>query len=285
LAALTEAGGKVAWFMPVLHLPFRGNANLRNHRKIVIADGSAAIVGGMNVAREYMGPTPFAGRWRDLSLRIAGPAVADIADLFASDWHFAAKESLTPARHAELPRRQAPDGEAQLVASGPDSASDLIYDALLSAMFEAQERLYVATPYFVPDEALARALVLACRRGVDVRVLVPRRSNHLFADLAGASYLRQVHDAGGQVLCFTPGMMHAKAVIVDERIAVVGSANMDMRSLFLDYEIAMFFYSPSEIARVVAWFQSLEPSCVALAPAGRTRALFEDLGRLVAPLE
>ena len=285
LGALERAGGKVAWFMPVIHLPFRGHANLRNHRKIVIADGRAAIVGGMNVAREYMGPTPFAGRWRDLSLRLEGPAVADVADVFASDWEFAAKETLDPARN-DKPLGHSPDkGVAQVVASGPDSASDLIYDALLSAVFEAQSRLWIATPYFVPDEALARALVLARRRGVDVRVLVPRKSNHLFADLAGASYLRQVHDAGGKILCFEPGMMHAKVVIVDERIGVVGSANMDMRSLFLDYEIAMFFYSPEEIARIAAWFEGLEPSCGALRPASRTRALFEDLGRLTAPLQ
>ncbi len=285
LAELERAGGKVAWFMPVIHLPFRGHANLRNHRKIVIADGRAAIVGGMNVAREYMGPTPFDGRWRDLSLCIEGPAVADIADVFASDWQFAAKETLDPARNDKPLGHSPAEGVTQVVASGPDSASDLIYDALLSAVFEAQSRLWITTPYFVPDEALARALVLARRRGVDVRVLVPRKSNHLVADLAGASYLRQVHDAGGKILCFEPSMMHAKVVIVDERIAVVGSANMDMRSLFLDYEIAMFFYSPEEIARVAAWFEALEPSCGALEPASRTRAIFEDLGRLMAPLE
>jgi cardiolipin synthase A/B len=292
LAELQRAGGKVAWFGPVLHLPFRGHTNLRNHRKIVIADGRRAVVGGMNVAREYMGPHAFAGRWRDLSLRIEGPAVADIAAIFAGDWQFASGEALDPARSAPAPASDSlaggdggSGGEAQVVASGPDVASDIIYDALISAVFEARQRIFIATPYFVPDEALARALVLASRRGVDVRVVVPRKSNHLFADLAGAGYLRQVAAAGGRIRCYEPGMMHAKVALVDERIAVVGSANMDMRSLFLDYEIALFLYSPVEIARVSAWFESLSADCGDLQQASKLRAAAEDLGRLLAPLE
>src|SRR5207249_5836997 len=109
-------------------------------------------------------------------------------------------------------------------ASGPDVTGDPLFDALISALFGASRRIWVVTPYFVPDEMLARALELAARRGVDVRLVVPARSNHPLADLARVSYLRQLHDAGGQVLLFAPGMVHAKAVLIDDDLAIVGSA-------------------------------------------------------------
>jgi cardiolipin synthase len=281
LAALRRAGGRVAWFMPVVHIPFRGHANLRLHRKAVIADQRTAIVGGMNLAREYMGPTPYPGRWRDLSMRISGPVVDDIAAIFCSDWAFAAGETLPIV--ASPPADRA--GEwAQVVGSGPDVASDLIYDAILSGVFAAKERLWIATPYFIPDEALARALALAARRGVDVRVLLPARSNHRMADFAGASYLRQIAAAGAHVLRYLPGMLHAKLVLIDESVAVLGSANMDMRSLFLDYEIALFCSSPGEIDALANWFESLAPSTEGLPPAGRARTMIENVARLVGPL-
>ncbi|HEX4423248.1 MAG TPA: phospholipase D-like domain-containing protein, partial [Kofleriaceae bacterium] len=281
LRSLTRAGGKVAWFMPLWHVPFRSRSNLRLHRKIIVVDGTTAIVGGMNLAHEYMGPEPSARRWRDLSTRIVGPAVDDLDLVFRADWAFAVREQL-PA-----PPRSAAAGESiiQVVGSGPDVATDLIYDALLTAVFEARHRLWIATPYFVPDEALARALVLAVRRGVDVRIVVPARSNHLSADYAGASYLRQIAAVGGAICCYQPGMLHAKAILIDDRLGVVGSANFDMRSLLLNYEISLFFTSPTEIDGVRSWFDALWPACGDLAPAGRARALIESMARLIGPLE
>ncbi len=285
LAALRRAGGRFAWFMPVWHLPSRRHANLRLHRKIIVVDGHTAIVGGMNLATEYMGPTPTAKRWRDLSSRVTGPAVADLAAVFRADWEFAAAEELAPGAIAALP--PATDGGAaiQVIGSGPDVTNDLLYDAFLSAVFEARHRLWIATPYFVPDDGLARALVLAVRRGVDVRIIVPARSNHRTADLAGASYLRLVRAAGSKICCYEPGMMHAKCVLVDDHLAVFGSANLDMRSLFLNFEISLFLTSPAEVGNLAAWFESTWPACRDLAPAGRVRALVEALARLIGPLE
>ena len=134
--------------------------------------------------------------------------------------------------------------------SGPDVAGDPLYESLLALIFAARDRIWIVTPYFVPDEMLARALNLAARRGVDVRLIVPQRSNHITADLARAGYLRDLHTAGGRVLLYTPVMLHAKAVVFDDQLAVIGSANMDMRSLFLNYEVALFVSSP---ARGRAW--------------------------------
>ena len=288
LAALERAGGKVARFMPLLHVPFRGHANLRLHRKMVLVDDRVAVVGGMNLAREYMGPTPLPGRWVDVSMRIEGPAVGDLAAVFRSDWAFASGEKLGALPVVEggpAPVAAGADTEAlQVVPSGPDAASDRIYDALLTGIFRAEKRLYIATPYFVPDDALDRALTLAARRGVDVRVLVPERSNHRLADLAGASHLRLLAEAGARVQLYLPGMLHAKVVILDDDLALVGSANVDMRSLFLDYEVALACTAPARVAELARWFEDRARDTGTLVPAGRAREVLESVARLVGPL-
>jgi cardiolipin synthase A/B len=290
LAPLIEAGGAVAWFMPVLRLPLRGRANLRNHRKIVVIDGVEALAGGMNLAEEYMGPTPMLNRWRDVSVVVRGPAAADLDDLFVSDWTFANGQPAPPANPPPTPdppeAAPLPDGvSVQVVASGPDVEGDPLYESLISLLFAARERIWVVTPYFVPDEILVRALDLAARRGVDVRVVIPQHSNHLSADLARVGYLRQIHEAGGIVLRYRPGMLHGKVIVVDQDLAVVGSANMDMRSLFLNYEVALFLYGPSQIQETTAWMESILPFCRAGVPR-RTwlLELAENVVRLLSPL-
>jgi cardiolipin synthase len=280
LRELTEAGGHVARFMPLFHIPFRGRANLRNHRKIAVFDGERAIVGGMNLALEYMGPKPIVDRWRDLSVVVDGGAVAVLDSIFRADWEFAAKTAIPAlAEHAVL------DQHVGVIPSGPDSQSDEIYDAILTAAFRAEKRLWVATPYFVPDDALARALEIAARRGVDVRVVVPFKSNHRIADLVAGPLLRELEAGGGKVHRYTPAMLHAKVVLADSTFAIVGSANFDMRSMFLDYEVAMSFTGEAEVARVAAWFDATFAQTTVGAPRARwLRAHFEDTCRLVAPL-
>ena len=284
-APLVEAGAEVAHFMPVVHIPFRGRTTLRNHSKLVVVDDAHALTGGMNLAEDYLGPTPDPTRFRDLSLVNSGPVVADLAELFRSDWKFATGEDVP----LDKPRPPATDPAAgcvaQVVASGPDVAGDPLYESLVTAIFAAKTRIWVVTPYFVPDEVLSRALELAIRRGVHVRLVIPAHSNHLMADLARASYVRQVHDAGGLILRYRPGMVHAKAVIVDDDLAVIGSANMDMRSLFLNYEVALFLYSKSEVEGAAVWAEALMAECLAgLAGRSRVRELAEDVVRLLSPL-
>jgi len=280
LARLRKAGGKIERFMPLLHFPFRGQANLRNHRKIAIFDGERAIVGGMNLAQEYMGPAPRADRWRDLSILINGPCVTVLDSIFRADWKFASGVAL-----AALDPIQAP-GQVPIrtVPSGPDSDSDPIYDEMLSMIFRAQRRFWVATPYFVPDDPLVRALAVAARRGVDVRIVLPVRSNHLLADLASAPYLRELADAGVKVRR-VPRMLHAKVVLEDNAVAAVGSANFDMRSLFLDYEISLFFTGAAEIDRMTAWFEeTLKDSADGPPISGILRSRLETVACLLAPL-
>jgi cardiolipin synthase len=287
LAPLIESGARVAYFMPMLHIPFRGRTNLRNHRKIVLVDGRVALTGGMNLAWPYMGPAGSAGLWCDLSVVVEGPAVADLEALFESDWKFATKEDaaldLRPVPAPLVPGEES--STVQVVASGPDVAGDPLYESLLALIFAARERIWIVTPYFVPDEMLARALGLAARRGVDVRLIVPAHSNHLSADLARGSYLRDLHNAGGQVLFYTPVIMHAKATVFDDQLAVIGSANMDMRSLFLNYEVALFLTSPAQVSAVAGWASGLMADSVReLPPPGWARELTENVVRLLSPL-
>ncbi len=279
LAALRRAGGRVATFAPLLHLPFRGSDNLRNHRKIAVFDGADAIIGGMNLAEEYMGASPLASRWCDLCARVRGPAVRHIDEIFRADWAFATQEALESHAAGDA----AGATRIQVVPSGPDAAGDALYDAILTACYSARERVWIATPYFVPDEALTRALSAAARRGLDVLVMVPDKSNHPLADLAGGAALRQVELVGGRIATY-PRMLHAKAVVIDSEIGIIGSANFDMRSLFLDYEVALFLYSSDALADLVAWFSERAAECGKLRPPTRLRQLGEDIGRLIAPL-
>jgi len=282
LAELTRAGGHVARFMPLLHIPFRGLANLRNHRKIAVFDTERAIVGGMNLADEYMGPSESPRRWRDLAILVTGRPVATLEAIFHADWQFVTQQPPPAAARLELP---AGEVAMQIVPSGPDAATDPLYDAVLTALFRAEKRFWIATPYFVPDETLARALAVAARRGVDVRIVLPVRSNHRLADLVRAPYLRELAALGVDVQLYQPGMLHAKTMLVDDKLAVVGSANFDMRSLFLNYEIALFFSGAAEVARLEEWFAvTARQTRAGLPEAGPVRRRFEEVARLLAPL-
>jgi cardiolipin synthase len=292
---LVRAGGKVAVFLPVLHRPFRGRTNLRNHRKITVVDNQSVMAGGANIGREYMGPQ-HKDQWKDLAFVMKGHAVRHWLHVFARDWKFAAKETLTAEQlalpqivyHPPMPMEdfQLPSsGVVQVIPSGPDVPGDALHDALLSMIYAAQYRFWAVTPYFVPNDALCQALLLAARRGVDVRVVLPRRSNHPLPDIVRGIPLRQIQQAGGLVMFYTPRMMHAKVVLMDEQAAVLGSANMDIRSLLLNYETAMFVYGRDDIRAVADYIEDLMTnSQCGIAEASLLRQLGESIVRLVSPL-
>jgi Phosphatidylserine/phosphatidylglycerophosphate/cardiolipin synthases and related enzymes len=277
---LRAAGGEVRSFMPLLHAPVRGRSNLRNHRKIAVFDGRRAFLGGMNMALEYMGPTPRAGRWRDVACLVEGPVAADAAQLFAADWAFAGKEE--PTRVTQVPP---PAGEAvvQLVPSGPEMATDTFYDALITALYSARTHVACVTPYYVPDDVVQQAFVLCARRGVRTEMVMPAVSNHLLADKARRGLLPELAEAG-VVFRWFGGMVHGKAMVVDDSVAYVGSPNLDMRSFFLNYEDALLLYGPAEIAVVRGWIERLVAECPnTLAPPSRRWWLIDDVARLLAP--
>jgi cardiolipin synthase len=281
---LLSAGGQVAWFMPVLHIPFRGRSNLRNHRKIVITDNKWVMSGGANIAMEYMGPRPDPNHWRDLCFRLEGPAVQDFVSLFQADWEFASGESMAGEDTA---CESCDEGGApvQVVPSGPDVQGDYLYDALIYSLFAAKERIWIVTPYFVPDSILLKGLRIAALRGVDVLLVLPSRSDHYFADVAGWQACREIQSAGGRVLLYTAGMMHAKVMVIDDSVAVVGSANLDMRSLFFNYEVVMFMYGKTEIQAAEEWVRTLPASPRPIEPhVTDLRHFGEGLIRMFAPL-
>lgn len=285
LSPLIEAGGHAAFFMPMIHLPFRGRANLRNHRKMLICDDQAAIIGGMNLASEYMGPKEVPDRWQDLSLLVQGPVVDHIAHIFRSDWKFASHVPLGfdfPSR----PSIESNDnGLTQLVASGPDVRNDSLRNSILTAIFRATRRVWIVTPYFVPDELLLETLCIAIDRHVGVSIIIPQKSNHRLADLVREGYLSRVQEVGAEVWLYEQSMLHAKAILVDDTLAIVGSANMDMRSILLNYEIALCIYDADAIKQLEDWMIDLKIGCSArsLQPK-RSFGLIESVGRLFAPL-
>ena len=285
LAPLKQAGGRFAFFMPVMHRPLRGRTNLRNHRKTVIADERRVLAGGANIAAEYMGLENRSDRWHDLTFSLEGPAVNHYVELFRSDWAFASGESLAMMPLAEpLHADRGAEAVVQVVPSGPDVQGDPLYDALLTAVFSARDRIRVVTPYFIPDDALCRAFSLAAHRGVDVVILLPERSNHRLADAAGRSYLREIQNEGGRVLFYQDGMLHAKAVLCDDSLAILGSANIDMRSLLLNYEAAILIYSANEIRLIADWIDSLaQKSREGVNEVGTIGGIGEGLARLLAP--
>lgn len=174
--------------------------------------------------------------------------------------------------------------KVQVVASGPDVPSDTFYDALLTAIYRCEKKIFIATPYFIPDESLSKALILALRRGVEVNILIPKKSDHSLLDLARESHLRQIENAGGRIFLY-PKMMHAKLTLLDQKIAIIGSANMDIRSLLFNYELNLFLYSHKDIEELYRWWKKLkEQSTEGIQKKSYLALLFEGVGRILSPL-
>lgn len=287
---IREAGGEVVKFMPVMPLQTPHSANLRNHRKIAIFDHRIAAVGGRNLAVEYMGPTTLKRRWRDLGGVIEGPAVRLLDEIFLADWAFATGQSLADLQR-ELPAAvpaAAGDSEVQIVTSGPDVSGDPLYEGILSLVQQAERSVWIVTPYFIPDEVLYRSLLVQARAGIDVRLVVPEKSNHPITDLARKHYLRGLHAAGAKILFYGPGMIHAKMLLVDEATSLFGSANMDLRSLFLNFEVGAVTYSPSEAKAISDWMREIFAHSKPMPEPRQQNRLFptigEEIARLLAPL-
>jgi cardiolipin synthase len=285
LLELQAAGGRIARFRPLVASgTLRGAFNYRNHRKMVIADGRAAWIGGRNIAQKYLSNFADGSQWVDVSLLIKGPAAAVFESVCRSDWLTASGENV-PDDIAEAADSDAGGSCVQVLASGPDLPDDTLHAMLMAGIMGARSRVWIVSPFFVPDDALQSALYLACRRGLDVRIVVPRRSNLRQADWVRASYLREIGAAGGRIFMFGPAMLHAKIVILDDRVAMVGSANFDMRSLFTNHEVAAVLYDPADVesvAAIAAGYMAVASEDV--QPAGFARTALSGALRIIAPL-
>lgn len=242
LADLREAGGQFSWFQSLDPSRNRFFLNLRNHRKLQIVDGAFAFVGGMNIGREYEGLNETLGHWRDVQIEADGPVVAELQDVFADDWFFATGEKISA-----IPYFPPFQGETQnvvhVVLGGPDRRNEPISKTIVSLLNEASNRVWIATGYFVPDDIILAALELAASRGVDVRLLISERNDHPWLVVVGRSYYGQLLAAGVRIFEYSVGVNHAKVMLVDDRWTMVGSANLDYRSMRLNFELNLLGHS------------------------------------------
>ena len=240
---LMDSGGEVAAFFPATLPIINPRLNFRNHRKIVIVDGRIGYIGGFNVGDEYLGLSKRFGYWRDTHLRIEGSSVHPLQTRFILDWNQASPktniqydERLFPA----IPRKG--DVGMQIVSSGPDSEWEDIKDGYLKMIFLAKEYIYIQAPYFIPDTSMLDALRIACLSGVDVRIMIPNKPDHLFVYWATYSNIGLLLKAGARVYLYENGFIHSKQIVVDDQVSTVGTANIDVRSFRLNFEVNAFIY-------------------------------------------
>lgn len=251
--SIRDGGVKLATFNPVRFSRLRRRFDFRNHRKIVVCDGVVGFTGGINVTDDYL-PRDNVPPWRDTHVRIAGDAVRWLQLTFLDDWHFAT--AYVPRDDAYFPPATGRgEHRVQIMSSGPDRETEPIQRAYFAAMGLATERVYVTTPYFVPDDAILQALTTAALRGVDVRVLVPRRSDSLIVTAAARSYYDTLLAAGVRVYEYQPTMHHAKTLVVDDFFAAVGTANMDNRSFRLNFEVTAVLYGEAHARELAEQFK------------------------------
>jgi cardiolipin synthase len=250
LDALRQAGVHVSAFNTTLGWRNRLQLNFRNHRKIVVADGRVAFVGGHNVGDEYMGKSPRLGHWRDTHVRCQGPAASLVQLAFVEDWYWATRQM--PALDWEL--RPAPEGDMPVLVLPTGPADDIESCDLyfFQAITAAKTRLWIVSPYFVPDREIISALQLAVLRGVDVRIMLPLRPDHKMVYLASFSYLSDLETLGVKFYRYGNGFLHQKIILVDDAMASVGTANCDNRSFRLNFEISMAVTDPAFVAQVEA---------------------------------
>ena len=253
LARLRAAGGQVYPFFPNVLPLINFRINNRTHRKIAVIDGEIGYVGGFNVGDEYLGTNPKFGYWRDTHLRIDGGAVASLQKRLLMDWNVAADKG----DQVRWEDRYFPDGHrsgesatdhlhgdvvVQIASSGPDGQWERIKYGYLKLFTTARKSIFIQTPYFMPDSSVMEALKVAARSGIDVRLMVPDKPDHLLVYPATLSFADELAEAGAKVFIYRNGFMHAKTVLIDEEISSVGSANIDYRSFRLNFEVNAFVY-------------------------------------------
>lgn len=287
---LVEAGGKVSEYRPVRFARFRTfYANLRNHRKILVIDGWTAYTGGINIGDEYLGKDSERGFWRDTNVKVTGPAASHVQLVFAEDWYYSTGELLTEAysRHAEMP--PAGDAIVQVVPSGPDRSREQVAQLYFTAITSARRSVYITTPYYIPDEAVQTALIAASLRGVDVRLLVPGKPDRKIIKYASRSYFRELLAAGCRIYEYRKGFIHAKTLSADGELGVIGTANMDIRSFRLNFEISAVCYD-SKVAEALdmQFMQDIADSeqvrLAAFSRRPRLDQFIENLARLTSSL-
>ncbi|WMJ80292.1 cardiolipin synthase [Clostridium sp. MB40-C1] len=286
---LKRSGGKVAVFFPsiVPHINIR--LNFRNHRKITVVDGKEAFIGGFNIGDEYLGKNKTFGYWRDTHLKIIGTAVDSLQQRFLLDWRHASNEKITFDKKY-FPAKQANKGIGiQIVSSGPDSEWEQIKNGYLKMIQSAKKNVCIHSPYLVPDESITEALKIASLSGVTVKVMIPSKPDHPFVYWASLSYVGELLKAGVKCYTYNKGFLHSKMVVIDGRVASVGTANMDMRSFKLNFEVNAFLYDSKTAESLEEIFEKDILECTEITEKSyENRSLIikfkESISRLLSPV-
>ncbi|WEK54949.1 MAG: cardiolipin synthase [Candidatus Cohnella colombiensis] len=284
-----RAGGVLcACFFPIRPSFRKKRMNYRNHRKIAVIDGKFGYVGGINIGDEYIGKHPRLGFWRDTHLQLEGDSVYQLQEVFLKDWEIATKEKLVDPQYFPIHDCDSKD-EVQIVSAGPDRRGDAIHETFYSMMSAAQNRIWITTPYFIPSPSIAMALHDAARSGLDVRIMMPYIPDTWLVHHASMSYAEEMLRSGVRVWQYHKGFIHAKTLLIDSMIGVVGSANMDLRSFFSNFEINAHLFSAHPIERIEYDFlqdmeASVELDYTTFRGRPRRRKVKEALARLLSPL-
>lgn len=285
---LRAEGVEVHFFLPPLIALQSRRLNYRNHRKIIVVDGTVGFVGGLNVGDDYLGLYEKNGYWRDTHLQLRGDAVYFLQMTFLHDWRLASgkridEQGLFPDHRCEGSE------QVQILTSGPGQPRNNIREMCFGAMSVATRRIWIASPYFIPDEAVYTALKTAALSGVEVIVILPYHPDHRLVKLASLSYVEELLAAGVKFYQYTKGFIHAKVLLVDDLLASVGTANMDMRSFFYNFEMTALLFDQGTIARLVNDFErdiadSVPIRLAEFARRSRWQKGMELLARLLSPL-
>ncbi|MBU3156392.1 cardiolipin synthase [Clostridium estertheticum] len=288
-APLIEAGGKVSCFFPPF-LPYINlRVNFRNHRKICTIDGKYGYIGGFNIGDEYLGLSKKFGFWRDTHLFIQGDALDALQLHFLMDWRFASKENSVFDDKYFPHRSHLGKTGLQIVSSGPDSTWNSIKNGYLKMISKAEKNIYIETPYFIPDDSILEALRIASLSGVDVRIIIPSKPDHPFVYWASTSYMGDLLDSGVKCYTYTKGFLHSKFLSIDGSISSVGTANLDIRSFTLNFEINAFIYDKEITSDLDRFFIDDLKSCDELTLKKYTNRSFivkfkESISRLLSPI-
>lgn len=286
---LRKKGIQVAIFFPPLLKRLQLRVNYRNHRKIAVIDGKTAFVGGFNIGKEYIGLDKKFGYWRDTHLKIEGSAVSQLQIRFILDWNYAAKDDLF-LREEFFPQNQGKGNVGiQIISSGPDSKYQEIRDNYLRLINKAKKNIYIQTPYFIPDEAVMTALRMAAMSGVEVKLMIPCKPDHPFVYWATYSYVGELLAAGAKCYTYDNGFLHAKGLMVDGMVSSYGTANWDMRSFYLNFEVNAVLYNAEVTKELEDIFLADLGKSTEITPYDYSRRrliirLKEQVSRLLSPL-
>lgn len=253
---IRKKGIFVGEFFPAFFRRLHLRVNYRNHRKIIVVDGKCAYVGGYNIGREYLGLEQKFGYWRDTHLKITGSAAVSLHIRFVLDWNYATKENLFQEKGMvrEFEPGHGTDG-VQIISSGPDTINEEIRDNYQKIIGKARDHVYIQTPYFVPDDIILNEIKMAAYSGIDVKIMVPCKPDHPFVYWATYSYLGELLDAGARCYVYNNGFLHAKGVMGDGLVCSYGTANMDVRSFQLNFEVNAIIYSEKTTSRLEKIFE------------------------------